>query len=142
MELTNLFQNDDRAVSPVIGVILMVAITVILAAVIGTFVLGLGDDINQEVQAGVTVDQNPDTGNITVTWTSQGTADGIAVEDTYTQGTDLNYTESVGGQIVLAQNFSPGDTIAVVAFTGDYDNRERQTVVRTVTVQNGVDPTA
>ena len=38
---------DDDAVSPVIGVILMVAITVILAAVIGTFVLGLGDDLGQ-----------------------------------------------------------------------------------------------
>ena len=36
---------DDSAVSPVIGVILMVAITVILAAVIGTFVLGLGDTL-------------------------------------------------------------------------------------------------
>ena len=34
--------DDDRAVSPVIGVILMVAITVILAAVIASFVLGLG----------------------------------------------------------------------------------------------------
>ena len=40
------FQTDkegERAVSPVIGVILMVAITVILAAVIASFVLGLGD---------------------------------------------------------------------------------------------------
>ena len=35
-------RNDKRAVSPVIGVILMVAITVILAAVIGAFVFGLG----------------------------------------------------------------------------------------------------
>jgi flagellin-like protein len=34
---------EDRAVSPVIGVILMVAITVILAAVIGAFVLEIGD---------------------------------------------------------------------------------------------------
>lgn len=38
--------NDDDAVSPVIGVILMVAITVILAAVIATFVLGLGDSLS------------------------------------------------------------------------------------------------
>jgi flagellin-like protein len=38
--------SDERAVSPVIGVILMVAITVILAAVIGTFVLGLGDQLS------------------------------------------------------------------------------------------------
>ena len=39
--------NDDDAVSPVIGVILMVAITVILAAVIATFVLGLGEQVSQ-----------------------------------------------------------------------------------------------
>jgi len=41
MEIKSLF-NDDDAVSPVIGVILMVAITVILAAVIGAFVLDIG----------------------------------------------------------------------------------------------------
>ena len=34
-------KNDKRAVSPVIGVILMVAITVILAAVIAAFVFGI-----------------------------------------------------------------------------------------------------
>ena len=44
---TNTLLNDDkRAVSPVIAVILMVAITVILAAVIATFVLGIGEDVN------------------------------------------------------------------------------------------------
>jgi len=41
MDLKSLFTDDD-AVSPVIGVILMVAITVILAAVIGAFVLDIG----------------------------------------------------------------------------------------------------
>ncbi|USZ68335.1 type IV pilin N-terminal domain-containing protein [Halorussus salilacus] len=46
MKLKTLFE-DDGAVSPVIGVILMVAITVILAAVIGTFVLGLGDQVSE-----------------------------------------------------------------------------------------------
>jgi flagellin-like protein len=40
--------GSERAVSPVIGVILMVAITVILAAVIGSFVLGLGDQIGEQ----------------------------------------------------------------------------------------------
>lgn len=50
MNLKSIFEtgSDERAVSPVIGVILMVAITVILAAVIGAFVIGIGDD--QEVQ--------------------------------------------------------------------------------------------
>ncbi|WP_292485598.1 type IV pilin N-terminal domain-containing protein [Methanohalobium sp.] len=41
-KLNNLIQNNEDAVSPVIGVILMVAITVILAAVIGSFVFGMG----------------------------------------------------------------------------------------------------
>ncbi|MEM3085655.1 MAG: type IV pilin N-terminal domain-containing protein [Halobacteria archaeon] len=36
------FAKDEEAVSPVVGVILMVAITVILAAIIAAFVLGLG----------------------------------------------------------------------------------------------------
>jgi len=46
MDIKTLLHDDD-AVSPVIGVILMVAITVILAAVIASFVLGLGDQAGQ-----------------------------------------------------------------------------------------------
>lgn len=41
MRLNNVYTDED-AVSPVIGVILMVAITVILAAVIAGFVVGIG----------------------------------------------------------------------------------------------------
>jgi flagellin-like protein len=53
--------RDDKAVSPVIGVILMVAITVILAAVIGTFVLGLGDQVQTTApQASFTFDYSAD----------------------------------------------------------------------------------
>lgn len=47
MSIKKLFQSEEeRGVSPVIGVILMVAITVILAAVIGTFVLNLGNNLD------------------------------------------------------------------------------------------------
>jgi flagellin-like protein len=63
--------EDDRAVSPVIGVILMVAITVILAAVIGTFVLGLGDQV-QDAPPNANFDvefDSPNDGNFTVTHT-------------------------------------------------------------------------
>ena len=66
MKPSNLFNSDDRAVSPVIGVILMVAITVILAAVIGTFVLGLGDSLgNSQPTAQLNVVDAGD-GNITI----------------------------------------------------------------------------
>lgn len=41
MEVHKLF-TDDRAVSPVVGVALLIAVAVILAAVIGAVVLGLG----------------------------------------------------------------------------------------------------
>jgi flagellin-like protein len=62
MKLQRLF-DDDSAVSPVIGVILMVAITVILAAVIATFVLGLGDQVSSTApQASFDFDYNGTTG--------------------------------------------------------------------------------
>jgi flagellin-like protein len=64
MQLKKLFKQDD-AVSPVIGVILMVAITVILAAVIATFVLGLGEQVSETApQASFSFDfeENPDNG--------------------------------------------------------------------------------
>jgi flagellin-like protein len=58
--------TEDRAVSPVIGVILMVAITVILAAVIGTFVLGLGDQVSESApQASMSFEFNNSGVNIT-----------------------------------------------------------------------------
>ncbi|MEF8783170.1 MAG: type IV pilin N-terminal domain-containing protein [Haloarculaceae archaeon] len=61
---------DDSAVSPVIGVILMVAITVILAAVIATFVLGLGDQVSDTApQASFDVDYDSGNNNLTVTHT-------------------------------------------------------------------------
>jgi flagellin-like protein len=80
MKPGNLFNKDERGVSPVIGVILMVAITVILAAVIGTFVLGLGDQIGGSATAGVTID-GEGTGNATVTLTNAGTADSVQIRD-------------------------------------------------------------
>ena len=55
MDLKKLF-TEKRAVSPVIGVILMVAITVILAAVIGAFVLGIGGETQETPQASITLD--------------------------------------------------------------------------------------
>ena len=49
------FTENEEAVSPVIGVILMVAITVILAAVIAVFVFGLAGDLETSAQKDVTV---------------------------------------------------------------------------------------
>jgi len=67
MNVKQLF-TDDSAVSPVIGVILMVAITVILAAVIGAFVLNLGQGIQQTApQASFGFDYNVSDDSTTIT---------------------------------------------------------------------------
>ena len=65
MKLRELLTDDD-AVSPVIGVILMVAITVILAAVIAAFVLGLGDTSNVSPQVSFDYDYDESTDELTV----------------------------------------------------------------------------
>ncbi|MFB6301345.1 MAG: type IV pilin [Haloferacaceae archaeon] len=67
------FLTDDRAVSPVIGVILMVAITVILAAVIGTFVLGLGQNVQSTPQASFAFDFDASDTTVNVTHTGGDT---------------------------------------------------------------------
>lgn len=51
------FDSEDRAVSPVIGVILMVAVTVILAAVVSMLVLGMGSDVETHPQASFSLDR-------------------------------------------------------------------------------------
>lgn len=51
-------KSKEDAVSPVIGVILMVAVTVILAAVIAAFVFGMGSNVEETRTVAVTADQN------------------------------------------------------------------------------------
>ncbi|MCX8151994.1 MAG: type IV pilin N-terminal domain-containing protein [Archaeoglobaceae archaeon] len=48
-------RRDEKGVSPVIGVILMVAITVILAAVVASFVFGLGGTVKRSYNVAFTV---------------------------------------------------------------------------------------
>ncbi|MGM0590422.1 MAG: type IV pilin [Halobacteriota archaeon] len=109
--------TEERAVSPVIGVILMVAITVILAAVIGTFVLGLGDQVgSQAPQASLdfSYNQSPDT---TFDLTHEG-GDQLSDETiNVTNGTSIPTTGgtwSAGDPIVKNENYSTGETIRVV----------------------------
>jgi len=70
------FRENEDAVSPVIGVILMVAITVILAAVIAAFVFGMAGSI--ETTKFVAATAQLQEGNVVVTY--QGGADNKDVE--------------------------------------------------------------
>jgi len=71
--------EEERAVSPVIGVILMVAITVILAAVIAAFVLDIGPGEADPVAA---ISHDQDGNEVTVELQSlDGSADAVVVVD-------------------------------------------------------------
>jgi flagellin-like protein len=82
--------TDDDAVSPVIGVILMVAITVILAAVIASFVLGLGDSAD-EVQPNSSFNFDYDASGPTVDITLTD-GDSVLLGNMYARGQNLDGT--------------------------------------------------
>ena len=67
-------KKDERAVSPVIGEILMVAIVVILAAVLGAFVFGMGDPVKKTYTVAATAG-HPVADTITVTYMGGQDAD-------------------------------------------------------------------
>jgi flagellin-like protein len=68
--------KNDEGVSAVIGVILMVAITVILAAVIAAFVFGMVGNVNQKHTPSFTVTRI-DASNVQVTLQSMGGATNV-----------------------------------------------------------------
>lgn len=137
MKLKQLITDDD-AVSPVIGVVLMVAITVILAAVIGTFVLGLGDQVQQTApSASITFDQSAgnddnikishdggeslEKGNIDIVYEDGKLTDNPGVDDWVSSVEDDG--EITAGETVTIQadgtDFSSGDIVKVVWTASD-----------------------
>jgi len=117
MNLKELLADDnERGVSPVIGVILMVAITVILAAVIGAFVLGLGDQVsNNAPQASFSFDFDSTTNDVTITHTGGDNIDGSTLNVTNGSGGSTDFgsgTVTTGDTAVLA--YSSGNTIRVI----------------------------
>ena len=100
-DITHVF-DDDRAVSPVIGVILTVEITVILAAVIGSFVLGLGNGVQQTVpNANFQFEYENAPTEYDVTATHQG---GDTIPDT--DSLTLNASDS-DGSVSQVEQFDP-----------------------------------
>ena len=121
MQLKELL-TEDRAVSPVIGVILMVAITVILAAVIGTFVLGLGDQVSESApQASFSFDFNMTNtpGDVTITHEGGETlqSNQITIEGDNGAPTGTTFSGDVisaGNSTQVTGEINTGETIRIV----------------------------
>ncbi|QLG49033.1 type IV pilin [Natrinema halophilum] len=97
---------DERAVSPVVGVILMVAITVILAAVIAAFLMDVGENQRAPGRAGVTINESASPHEVTLTSLGDNT-------DTVTCSAGGGQASSVG------DTFDCPDGESVIAVTGD-----------------------
>ena len=115
--------EDERAVSPVIGVILMVAITVILAAVIAAFVLDLGQSQSSQVNAGVNFDGNDS--NVTIQVTDMGNAETVNVTkgdgDDFVGDDDNGNLEGVGESVHVGNDGDEVD-VTVIAIDGSDEN--------------------
>lgn len=133
MNRLSLKLEDSRGVSPVIGVILMVAITVILAAVIGTFVFSLADQTQESVpNARITITEINTGASGNVTFAHSGgdiftednteeirvTAGGTEI-GTLTGG-DLPF--EAGDEATVSGNIDPDDTVRVVWVGQDRSN--------------------
>jgi len=98
-------KQTNRAVSPVIGVILMVAITVILAAVIGVFVLGFGESVSESPpQAQFSIDYSD--GNATIT--HEG-GDSVNTDDVYV---NVDGDRADGEESDFVTDFGSSDTLS------------------------------
>lgn len=111
MKANQTFKEADEAVSPVIGVILMVAITVVLAAVVFVLV----NDLGSSDEAAPTMGFNKSGGNVTVVKAPTGT-EAITYADLAFGGTcDLTYFDGAligGGETVENNNTVQGTTVA------------------------------
>ena len=121
--------NDDSAVSPVIGVILMVAITVILAAVIGTFVLGLGENVQENAQAGVTFDYDGSEDNLTVSVTDPGNVDALFLQlsngTTYGPDTTPAIAPEAGNRTIVQSAAANNQAVTLIGQVNGQNNTLR-----------------
>jgi FlaG/FlaF family flagellin (archaellin) len=107
----------------------MVAITVILAAVIGTFVLGLGENLsNTAPQAQLSVDASAASNELNITHDGGDTLQSsdtriiitIADNDQITFDAAGSATLSVGGQTGIVTDTGSASTVNSGAFSGAY----------------------
>ena len=110
--MKHIIRKDDRAVSPVIATILMVAITVVLAAVLYVMVSGLITSPGSTPKAiGVTVGKSGDGTNWTLTFANVPT--GLVPSTTY-----LTILTGSGASALSAQALSGYTTGSVVTLSG------------------------
>jgi flagellin-like protein len=138
-------RKDEKGVSPVIGVILMVAITVILAAVIASFVFGMGSTVKKTyfvsaVASETNCDPNSKTCDVQIVYT--GGPDDPAVSSVSAKATrpdQINSTTcnfdtgkpSVGAVATCPNAGSPADRNTHVVVVATFTDGTQQVILDT-----------
>lgn len=109
-------RKEGRGVSPVIGVILMVAVTVIISSTVSVFVLGIGDDINNSTPQGSFSFSEGCSGGIKVTYTAGDTLDGNRL---YFTGSATEYNKPGSIEGWKGSEITAGDSVVVDVEPGE-----------------------
>lgn len=109
--MTNRAQSTDEAVSPVVGVILVVAITVILSTVVGAFVFNLGqsasDVSDSQSSVAAQVNEKPDGVYVTIVSTDSQV-------DVLKNGAVVHtFSEDDVGATLKVSGLSEGDSVSL-----------------------------
>lgn len=123
------FGDEDTALSPVIAVILMVAVTVVLATVIAAFVLDVGQNTTPTAQAGIDIEQDAGESEVTISVNSVQQADILEINEgscTYNETNgDFDSNQELGnpaaGDSHTLTSCTPGDDVQII---GTYNGKE------------------
>ena len=122
-------QNED-AVSPVIGVMLMLVVTIVIAAVVAAFASGLGGDVEAAPAAILDIDVYSD-GKVKI---SSLSGDSLVTKEITVKLQDVTSGNQLGSTKTLTHSeayFTPGSTTSVStgADLKDYQNKHVTVIV-------------
>jgi flagellin-like protein len=112
---------NDKAVSPVIGVVLMVGLTVIVAATAGILILGVGEPPQEPPAASFNYEQDLSEGTVEVTISSITRLNSVRLDSTAGTVSSAFPEDPEVGDTATVSGLDGGDTVNVV---GSHGGRE------------------
>ena len=111
MKADMILKKKEDAVSPVIGVMLMLVVTIVIAAVVAAFASGMGGDVEAAPAAVLDIDVYSD-GKVKITHLS---GESLVTKDVTVKLQEVESGNSLGSTVSLSGDpyFTPGSTTTV-----------------------------
>lgn len=125
---------NRRALSPLVGVVLLIALAIIVAAVIGATALDLSDELSKSAQGAAGVKFEPASGN-------EGLIRVTYVDRLNTEKLEVNYSVEPSGNDLLVSGskvlHEPGETVTLEEDSNNPDDEIDVTIVVTAYLESG-----